>query len=251
MTDSSKAGNKTTVCVKLGTGTSGNLLPYNLFKEIFPHVSLKDFHHSIDSNVCLEACSKSSIRQLGTFCLTVRHGKQLCLCHFFVVPDFCHPILCLNDIHALNLISIHCHVTDKWSLGSLSPMSSYPNQDDDSCISVFDAVEEIPGSMLTKQAITSGSFSKFFSGIGQLPIEPVSIILSEDAEPVQKPVHRVPVALKEKLKEELKSMEKACIISKLDHNTPTPLLNSYVIVKKPNGSLRICLDLTDLKKVHS
>ena len=43
-------------------------------------------------------------------------------------------------------------------------------------------------------------------------------------------------------------MEKAGIISKLDHNTPTPWLNSYIIVKKVNGSLRICLDPTDLNK---
>ena len=127
-------------------------------------------------------------------------------------------------------------------------MSSYPNQDDDSCIPVFTAVEEKPGSMLTKQAITSGCFSKIFSGIRWFRIEPVTIVLSEDAEPVQKPAHRVPVALKEKFKEELKSMEKAGITSKLDHNTPTLWLNCYVIVKKPNGSLRICLDPTDLNK---
>ena len=43
-------------------------------------------------------------------------------------------------------------------------------------------------------------------------------------------------------------MEKAGIISRLDRNTPTPWLNSYVIVKKPNGSLRIYLDPTDLNK---
>ena len=43
-------------------------------------------------------------------------------------------------------------------------------------------------------------------------------------------------------------MEKAGIISRLDRNTPTPWLNSYVIVKKSNGSLRICLDPTDLNK---
>ena len=43
-------------------------------------------------------------------------------------------------------------------------------------------------------------------------------------------------------------MEKAGIISKLDCNTPSPWLNSYVIVKKPNGSLRICLYPTDLNK---
>ena len=131
VTVSNKAGNKTTVHVKLDTGASGNLLPYNWFREIFPQVSVKKLHHSIDSNVCLEACNESSVKQLGTCRLTVRQGKQSHLCHFFVVPDYCHPILGLNDICALNLISIHCHVTDKWSSGSLSPMGSFPNQDDD------------------------------------------------------------------------------------------------------------------------
>ena len=130
VTVSSKVGNKTTVHVKLDTHAPSNLLPYNSFREIFPQVSVKDLHHSIDSNVYLEACNKSSIKQLGTCCLTVRHDKQLCLCYFFVVPDYCCPILGLNDIHSLNLISIHCHVTDRWSLGSLNPVSSYPNQDD-------------------------------------------------------------------------------------------------------------------------
>ena len=144
--------------------------------------------------------------------------NSLRLCHFFVVPDYCHLILGLNDIHALNLISIHCHVTDKWSSGNLSPMSLYPHGEDESSFSVFDAVEK-PGSMLTKDAITNGHFFKIFSGIGQFPIEPVSIVLSDDAEPVQKPACRVPVALKDKFKQELQSMEKAGIISKLDHNT--------------------------------
>ena len=67
------------------------------------------------------------------------------------VPDYCHPILGLNDIHALNLIYIHCDVTDKWSSGNLCPMSLYPNDEDESSFSVFDAVEEKPGSILTKK----------------------------------------------------------------------------------------------------
>ena len=186
-------------------------------------MSVKELCHSIDNNVCLEAYNKSSIKQLGTCHLTVQHGKQSHLCHFFVEPDYCCPILGLNDIHALNLISIHCHVTDRWSSGNLCPMSLYPNEEDESSFSVFDAVEEKPGSMLMKDAITNGHISKIFSGIGQFPIEPVSIVLSDDAEPVQNPAHRVPVALKDKFKQELKSMEKAGIISKLDRNIPYTL----------------------------
>ena len=76
VTVSNKVGNKATVHVKLDKGTSGNLLPYKMFREIFPQVSVKDLHCSIDKNVCLEACNKSSIKQLGTCCLTVKHGKQ-------------------------------------------------------------------------------------------------------------------------------------------------------------------------------
>ena len=139
-------------------------------------------------------------------------------------------------------------MSDKWSSGNLSPMSLHPHGEDESSFSVFDAVEEKPGSMLTKDAINNGCFSKIFSGIGLFPIELVSIILSDDAEPVQKPARRVPVALKDKFKQELQSMEKAGIISKLDCHTPTPWLNSYIIVKKANESLRICLNPTDLNK---
>ena len=114
--------------------------------------------------------------------------------------------------------------------------------------SIVDAVEEQSGSVLSKEQIVNGRFKGIFLGVGHFPIEPVDIVLSEDNEPVQKPARRVPVAMKEKFKRELQSMEKAGIISKLHRNTPTPWLNSYIIVKKPNGSLRICLDPTDLNK---
>ena len=167
-------------------------------------------------------------------CLTVGHGKNAKSCHFYIVPEYCRPILGLNDVHSLSLVAIKCDMTDKWSADSLRPMGS--------------AMEEQSGSVLSKERIVNGRFKRIFSGVGHFPIEPVDIVLSEDNVLVQKPTHRVPVAMKEKFKKELHSMVKAGIISKLDRNTPTPWLNSYVIVKKPNGSLRICLDPTDLNK---
>ena len=66
--------------------------------------------------------------------------------------------------------------------------------------------------------------------------------------PVQKPAHRVPVSLKEKYENKFRSMEKHGIISRLNCNTATEWLNSFVMVKKPKGDLRICLDPTDLNK---
>ena len=150
--------------------------------------------------------------------------------HIYPLP--CHRQMVFRQSKPSELINIH--------MGKMR-----------SSFLVFDAVEEKPGSMLTKDAITNEHFSKIFSGIGQFPIEPVSIVLSADAEPVQKPAHRVPVALKDKFKQELKSMEKAGIISKLDCNTPTPWLNSYIIVRKANGSPKDLLRSNWSQQIYS
>ena len=60
----------------------------------------------------------------------------------------------------------------------------------------------------------------------------------------------VPLAMKHPFKEELDRMENAGIILKYDFiSGPAPeWLNSFVTVRKPNGSLHICLDPTDLNK---
>ena len=51
---------------------------------------------------------------------------------------------------------------------------------------------------------------------------------------------KVTVALREKVKAELDRMEKLNVISKVD--APTKWVNSMVVVPKPNGAVRICLD---------
>ena len=73
--------------------------------------------------------------------------------------------------------------------------------------------------------------------------------MRQNATPVQKPPRKVPIAMKDKFKQELDAMEAQGIISKYDsHDISPEWLNSFVIVKKPNGSLRICLDLMALNK---
>ena len=103
---------------------------------------------------------------------------------------------------------------------------------------------------LTKQVIVNHpKYSHLFSGIGCFRCNPVHITMKQNATPVQKPPRRVPIAMKGKFKQELNSMEAQDIISKYDGCDVSPKwLNSFVIVEKPNGSLRVCLDLTDLNK---
>ena len=139
---SDNSGASSTVRIKLDTGACGNLLPFNIYKKIHPLVSIKGLHKTIDKRVCLEAYNKSEIKQLGTYHLTVGHGKSTKLCHFYIAPDYCRPILGLNDIHSLSLIAIKCDVTDKWSANNLRPMGS---------ASIVDAVQEQSGSVLSKE----------------------------------------------------------------------------------------------------
>ena len=136
---SDNSGASSTVSIKLDTGACGNLLPFDIYKNIRPQVSIKDLCKTIDKRVCLEAYNKSEIKQLDTCCLTVGHGKSTKLCHFYIVPDYCRLILGLNNIHSLSFIAIKCDVTDKWSADSLMPMGS---------ASIVDAVEEQLGSVL-------------------------------------------------------------------------------------------------------
>ena len=103
---------------------------------------------------------------------------------------------------------------------------------------------------LTKQAIINHpKYASLFSGIGHFRCSPVHITMRQNTTTVQKPPRRVPIAMKDKFKQELDAMESQGIISKFDSQDVSPeWLNSFVIVKKPNGYLCMCLDLTDLNK---
>ena len=103
---------------------------------------------------------------------------------------------------------------------------------------------------LTKESIVNHpKYAHLFRGIGRFKCNPMHITTKQNGVPIQKPPKKVLVAMCEQFKKELDSMEDQGIISKFDGWYISPeWLNSFVIVKKPNGTLRICLDPTDLNR---
>ena len=89
-------------------------------------------------------------------------------------------------------------------------------------------------------------YSDVFQGTGKLKGQ-YKLEIEENAKPVVHPPRRVPVALKGKLKRELERLQSLGIIEKVIE--PTPWVSSLVIVQKPYGQIRICLDPKDLNKV--
>ncbi|RXN21321.1 Retrovirus-related Pol poly from transposon [Labeo rohita] len=89
-------------------------------------------------------------------------------------------------------------------------------------------------------------FADVFTGIGLFPGE-CNIHLDPSATPVIHPPRRVPFALRDRLREELDSMEDQGIIKKVTE--PTDWVNALCVVEKPKtGKLRVCLDPRDLNK---
>ena len=78
-----------------------------------------------------------------------------------------------------------------------------------------------------------------FPGKVHLEVEP-------NAVPVIIPPWRIPTALKEKFKEELKRFVDEKIISPVDQ--PTPWVRSVVVATKKSGVLRVCVDPRPLNK---
>ena len=85
----------------------------------------------------------------------------------------------------------------------------------------------------------------FGDGVGQLAGE-CHMELIESAKPVQHAPRRVPVAIRERLKETLEDLERQEILAQV--TTPTPWISSMVVLPKKDGKLRICLDPIDLNR---
>ncbi|CAB3252665.1 unnamed protein product [Arctia plantaginis] len=86
-------------------------------------------------------------------------------------------------------------------------------------------------------------FPKVFVGMGCLPGE-YKIQIKNNVEPVVHAPRKLPVAIRDQVKIKLEEMVREGIIAKVDK--PTDWVNSMTVVKKPNGSLRICLDPRNL-----
>ena len=209
-------------------------------------------------------------KKSNTCNVSVRSRSVVKCVHFYVVPDKLKPIIGVGDALALGLTSFHCPIYNDWQSNSdlntgkvnstftlgvlaepdLNIDSVNSNASSANPTGKVNVNSAFTLDTLTKQTIINHlKYAHLFSGIGHFKCKPVHIIMKQNSTPVQKPPRRVPIAMRDKFKQELESMEAQGIISKYDgHDISLEWLNSFFIVKKPNGSLYICLDPTDLNK---
>ena len=104
-------------------------------------------------------------------------------------------------------------------------------------------VVKLIGEIASNPSVDS-EFSSMFEGLGKLDGE-YHITLKENAIPYNIPTpRRVPIPLLPKVKGELDKLENLDVIEKVEE--PSDWCAPMCVVTKPNGQVRICVDLTKL-----
>lgn len=97
---------------------------------------------------------------------------------------------------------------------------------------------------LTKDTILT-HYSDLFTGVGLLDGE-VHLEIDPSVPPVQMPPRRLPVPIKQAVKQELDAMCRHGIIEPVTE--PSTWISALLVVRKPNGKIRICIDPKPLNK---
>ena len=202
-------GDQTTkVRFKIDTGAQANIIPLKLFNRKINKPQLLE-----PSVHKLISYTGQHLKTTGKIKLHSRYRDREQDLVFHVVDTDSQPILGLQACIDLQLVKLLLSIEEKQP----APMTA-------------DTVKQ--------------QYPQLFEGMGN--IGEAKIQLKDDAEPVIDAPRRVPLALRDRLKKELDRMEEQDVIEKVTE--PTDWVNSLVVVEKPNGKLRICLDPRNLNK---
>ena len=157
------------------------------------------------------------MKALGTCKLLVENPKTLLKYRvkFIVVEENLTPLLSRKAAEKMELITVNYERFESVNgvMNSSDILRRYPD--------IFNAdVGTLPGSM-------------------QLTLKP-------DAEPILRPPKRLPIELKDTVKQELDKLVKAGVLAPVDE--PTDWVNQMAIATKRDGSLGICIDPRHLNR---
>ena len=206
--------NGSIVPMKLDTGAQVNIL-----SEADCH-QLKEKPRIHPTKETLRGYYQGHIPVKGKCILSVKHRQHTRRMTFFIVPGEAQPLLGKSACEKLQLIKA------VWAIEAEKTQSE-ENTLPEASSNIIDEYQDV------------------FQGLGKLPGKH-TIVVDPEVTPVVHPSRKVPFALHDSVKAELKRMEHMGVIAAIDQ--PTDWVNSMVVVKKRNGAIRLCLDPRDLNR---
>jgi len=86
-------------------------------------------------------------------------------------------------------------------------------------------------------------FPGLFTGVGRVKNKQVHLHIDPTVAPKQQKHRRIPFHVRQDVEKELKRLEEADIIEKVEG--PTPWINPIVVVPKKSGEVRLCIDMRE------
>jgi hypothetical protein len=198
------------VKIKLDTGADTNLIPLKIFQKISHPQKL------VKTRINLEAYGGYKLKVVGKAELECKIHNKESRQTFIVVNENGETIMGKDACESLKLIQ---------KIGR---------------------VEESKTGRMTSQEAFIRKNEESFEGLGKFK-ENCHLTLKGDSKPVFSPARRIPLAIKDKVKVKLEELERKGIITREEN--PTGWASPLVIVEKPDGSLRLCMDPHELNKV--
>lgn len=90
------------------------------------------------------------------------------------------------------------------------------------------------------------SYPECFTGLGKLKGYQAKVHIDPDIKPVAQPVRRIPFGLRDKVEDKLQELVDLDIIE--EAKGPTPWVSPIVVVPKPSGEIRLCVDMRQVNK---
>ena len=127
--------------------------------------------------------------------------------------------------------------------------NNFPKQIEDNSVKVVTNKEDLTAKQLKTYLLNE--YHDVFNQTSSLKLmngEPMKIHLNEDAKPFAiYTARQIPHAYKDEVKETLDKMVKDKIIEPLK-DEPAPWCHPMVVVQKPKGGIRVCIDMTKLNE---
>ena len=238
------------VCVKIDTGSGGNILPLCLFQQLHPKQTSPDgLPIGLDPAwTKLTAYNGSPIPLYGVlhgpiFWQPSTPGAQPHMIHsYWYITDTPGPaLLGLLACEKLAVVQVNCAV--KTTQPDRSLTSTTPTQA--ARATKLPAMRTSKSKCIKSTDDLTREFPDWFTGIGKFPGK-YKIWLCPDAHLVIHTPRKCPITLQPKVKEYLAKMEALGVITHVDQ--PTDWVSSITCIQKANGELHLCLNLHDLNR---
>ena len=89
--------------------------------------------------------------------------------------------------------------------------------------------------------VLRNKYPKVFSGVCKLKNRTVQLHINSDVKPIAQPARRVPFSVQSKVKEKINELVSLDIVEPVEG--PNSCVNPVVIVPKPKGDIRLCIDM--------